>query len=97
MKGNAAKAAPSVSKLTTFDFIFPHRSGARLSVMAPHSPQDNDRSAHAHARIQVHNVLVVHAKTSVRDESSDRSRIVGAVDCVLTAAAQGQGRCAHRI
>ena len=68
-----------------------------LRAMAPHSPQDNDLSTHAHAFIQVHNVLVVHAKASVRDESADRSRIVGAVDGVLTSAAQGQRRRAHRI
>ena len=70
---------------------------AFVRAMAPYSPQDNDLSTHAHAFIQVHNVLVVHAKASVRDESADRFRIVGAVDGVLTSAAQGQCRRAHRI
>src|SRR5262249_12720616 len=69
--------------------------GYRLRT--PHSPQDNNLSAQAHACIQVHNVLVVHANTSVRDEPADRSRIVRAVDGVLTASAKWQRCCTHRI
>src|SRR5215831_1808277 len=69
--------------------------GYRLRT--PHSPQDDNLSTHAHACIQVHNVLVVHANTSVRDEPADRSRIVRAVDGVLTAAAKCQRCCTHRI
>src|SRR4029450_1576996 len=68
-----------------------------MCAMAPYSPQDNDLSTHAHACIQVHNVLVVHANTSVRDEPADRSRIVRAVDGVLTTAAEGQRCRTHRI
>src|SRR5262249_10663451 len=68
-----------------------------MCAIASHSPQDNDLSTHAHACIQVHNVLVVHANTSVRDEPADRSRIVGAVDGVLAAAAECQGCRTHRI
>src|SRR4030095_10870356 len=59
-----------------------------MCAMAPRSPQDNDLSTHAHACIQVHNVLVVHANTSVRDEPADRSRIIRAVAGVLTATAK---------
>src|SRR5262249_6013096 len=69
--------------------------GYRLRT--PHSPQDNNLSAHAHACIQVHNVLVVHANTSVRDEPSDRSLTVRAVDGGLTATANCQRCCTHRI
>src|SRR4029453_6063235 len=63
-----------------------------MCAMAPRSPQDNDLSTHAHACIQVHNVLVGHENPSVRDEPTDRSRIVRAVDGVLTATAKCQ-RC----
>ena len=91
-------AAPSVRKLTIFNVIFSTgRSARSVRAMAPYSPQDNDLSTHAHACIQVHNVLVVHANASVRDEAADRPWIVGAVDSVLTSAAQGQCRRAHRI
>src|SRR5512132_3279571 len=68
-----------------------------MCAMAPRSPQDNDLSTHAHACILVHNVLVVHANTSVRDEPADRSRTVGAVDGVLTATAKCQRCRTHRI
>src|SRR5262245_65494576 len=68
-----------------------------MCAMAPRSRQDNDLSTHAHACIQVHNVLVVHANTSVRDEPADRSRIVRAVDGVLTATAKCQRCRTHRV
>ena len=58
-------------------------------TVAARLPQDNNLRTQADARVQVHNIFVVHANASVRDEPANRSWIVGAVNSVLAAAAQG--------
>src|SRR5262245_48756791 len=87
---NVAITTPNLTEVNTLDVMF-------YLPPFPGSSQDNNRRAHAHARVPVHNVLVIHPKTSVRDEAADRSRIVGAVDGVLAAATECQGCRTHRV
>ncbi len=60
------------------------------------SPRNHDARADADAAVELHDVFVIHANATVRHETADRARRIGAVDGIFTAG-QRHGRRSHRV
>src|SRR6201989_1239379 len=59
-------------------------------------PKHQNLRAHADTVVQIHDILIVHADSSVGHEPTDRIRCVGTMNSVLPLA-QGHRRGTHRV
>src|ERR1019366_1440928 len=72
-------------------------SGVDSTRAITSSPQHAESRAETDLLVQIQNILIVHADASMGHEPADRAGIVGPMDCVFAAAAQGHRRGPHRV